>query len=45
MTKLPETVFILDTKKEHIGVTEANKLASRSSQWSTRTVIPTSSST
>jgi small subunit ribosomal protein S2 len=26
MTKLPETVFILDTKKEHIGVTEANKL-------------------
>jgi small subunit ribosomal protein S2 len=26
MTKLPETVFILDTKKEHIAVTEANKL-------------------
>jgi small subunit ribosomal protein S2 len=26
MTKLPEAVFILDTKKEHIGVTEANKL-------------------
>ncbi|MFL6204145.1 MAG: 30S ribosomal protein S2, partial [Acidimicrobiales bacterium] len=26
MTKLPDTVFILDTKKEHIGVTEANKL-------------------
>ncbi|HEX4819260.1 MAG TPA: 30S ribosomal protein S2, partial [Acidimicrobiales bacterium] len=26
MTKLPQAVFILDTKKEHIGVTEANKL-------------------
>jgi small subunit ribosomal protein S2 len=26
MEKLPEAVFILDTKKEHIGVTEANKL-------------------
>ena len=26
MTKLPDAVFILDTKKEHIGVTEANKL-------------------
>src|SRR4029077_10537843 len=26
MTRLPEAVFILDTKKEHIGVTEANKL-------------------
>jgi small subunit ribosomal protein S2 len=26
MKKLPEAVFILDTKKEHIGVTEANKL-------------------
>jgi small subunit ribosomal protein S2 len=26
MTKLPEAVFILDTKKEHIAVTEANKL-------------------
>src|SRR2546423_3763789 len=26
MTKSPEAVFILDTKKEHIGVTEANKL-------------------
>src|SRR5579859_6349513 len=26
MTKLPEAVFIIDTKKEHIGVTEANKL-------------------
>jgi small subunit ribosomal protein S2 len=26
MTKLPSAVFILDTKKEHIGVTEANKL-------------------
>src|SRR5437764_2267082 len=26
MTKVPEAVFILDTKKEHIGVTEANKL-------------------
>src|SRR5947209_19080246 len=25
MTKLPQAVFILDTKKEHIGVTEANK--------------------
>ena len=26
MGKLPEAVFIIDTKKEHIGVTEANKL-------------------
>jgi small subunit ribosomal protein S2 len=26
MEKLPQAVFILDTKKEHIGVTEANKL-------------------
>ena len=26
MEKLPDAVFILDTKKEHIGVTEANKL-------------------
>jgi small subunit ribosomal protein S2 len=26
MEKLPEAVFILDTKKEHIAVTEANKL-------------------
>jgi small subunit ribosomal protein S2 len=26
MAKLPEAVFIIDTKKEHIAVTEANKL-------------------
>jgi small subunit ribosomal protein S2 len=26
MQKLPEAVFIIDTKKEHIAVTEANKL-------------------
>ncbi len=26
MTKLPDTIFIIDTKKEHIAVTEANKL-------------------
>jgi small subunit ribosomal protein S2 len=26
MTKLPEAVFVLDTKKEHIGVVEARKL-------------------
>src|SRR5688500_13378035 len=26
MDRLPDAVFILDTKKEHIGVTEANKL-------------------
>ena len=26
MTKLPEAVFVVDTKKEHIGVIEANKL-------------------
>ncbi|HUP85870.1 MAG TPA: 30S ribosomal protein S2, partial [Acidimicrobiales bacterium] len=26
MGKLPDAVFIIDTKKEHIGVTEANKL-------------------
>jgi small subunit ribosomal protein S2 len=26
MEKLPDVVFILDTKKEHIAVTEANKL-------------------
>jgi small subunit ribosomal protein S2 len=26
MGKLPEAVFVLDTKKEHIGVLEANKL-------------------
>ena len=26
MTRLPDAVFVLDTKKEHIAVTEANKL-------------------
>src|SRR3954468_14051196 len=26
MEKLPNAVFVVDTKKEHIGVTEANKL-------------------
>src|SRR4029079_5758063 len=26
MTKLPDAVFIIDTKKEHIAVVEANKL-------------------
>jgi small subunit ribosomal protein S2 len=26
MSRLPDAVFIIDTKKEHIGVTEANKL-------------------
>jgi small subunit ribosomal protein S2 len=26
MNRLPDAVFIIDTKKEHIGVTEANKL-------------------
>ena len=26
MGKLPDAVFVIDTKKEHIGVTEANKL-------------------
>ncbi|MFZ9398601.1 MAG: 30S ribosomal protein S2, partial [Ilumatobacteraceae bacterium] len=26
MTRRPDAVFVLDTKKEHIGVTEANKL-------------------
>ena len=26
MTKRPDAIFVLDTKKEHIGVTEANKL-------------------
>jgi small subunit ribosomal protein S2 len=26
MDRLPDAVFVLDTKKEHIGVTEANKL-------------------
>ncbi len=26
MTKLPDAVFVIDTKKEHIAVTEANKL-------------------
>jgi small subunit ribosomal protein S2 len=26
MTRLPDAVFIIDTKKEHIAVTEANKL-------------------
>ncbi|MBW3547314.1 MAG: 30S ribosomal protein S2 [Actinobacteria bacterium] len=26
MAKLPDAVFVIDTKKEHIGVTEANKL-------------------
>jgi small subunit ribosomal protein S2 len=26
MTQRPDAVFVLDTKKEHIGVTEANKL-------------------
>src|SRR6516165_8101865 len=27
MTRLPDAVFIIDTKKEHIAVTEANKLS------------------
>ena len=26
MTRLPEAIFVIDTKKEHIAVTEANKL-------------------
>src|SRR5947207_11637201 len=26
MSKLPEAIFVIDTKKEHIAVTEANKL-------------------
>jgi small subunit ribosomal protein S2 len=26
MTGLPDAIFVIDTKKEHIGVTEANKL-------------------
>jgi small subunit ribosomal protein S2 len=26
MERLPQAIFVLDTKKEHIGVTEANKL-------------------
>ena len=26
MTRLPDAIFIIDTKKEHIAVTEANKL-------------------
>jgi small subunit ribosomal protein S2 len=26
MTKAPDAIFVLDTKKEHIAVTEANKL-------------------
>jgi len=26
MTRLPEAVFVIDTKKEHLAVTEANKL-------------------
>src|ERR671914_2155649 len=26
MTALPDAVFVIDTKKEHISVTEANKL-------------------
>src|SRR5215472_8069554 len=26
MSRLPEAVFVIDTKKEHIAVTEANKL-------------------
>jgi small subunit ribosomal protein S2 len=27
MTRLPEAIFVIDTKKEHIAVTEANKLS------------------
>ena len=45
MNKRPDAVFVLDTKKEHIAVTEANKLGSRSSPSSTPTSTPTSSST
>src|SRR3954471_15400936 len=26
MTRLPDAIFVIDTKKEHIAVTEANKL-------------------
>src|SRR6202171_1579736 len=26
MTRLPDAVFVIDTKKEHLAVTEANKL-------------------
>ena len=45
MTKLPDEVFVLDTKKEHIAVTEANKLKIPSSPSSTPTSTPTWSST
>ncbi|MGH9266793.1 MAG: 30S ribosomal protein S2, partial [Acidimicrobiales bacterium] len=27
MTRVPDAIFVIDTKKEHIGVTEANKLS------------------
>ena len=45
LEKLPAAVFIIDTKKEHIAVTEANRLKSPSSRSSTPTAIPTSSTT
>jgi ribosomal protein S2 len=45
MTRVPSAVWIVDTKKEHIAVGEARKLASRSSRSWTPTATPTRSTT
>jgi len=44
MTRRPDAVFVLDTMKEHIAVTEANKLGIPVVASSTRTSTPMSSS-
>ncbi len=45
LEKLPNAVFVIDTKKEHIAVTEARKLGCPLSLWWTPTATPTSSPT
>jgi small subunit ribosomal protein S2 len=42
LTKLPDAIFVIDTKKEHIAVTEANRLSLPIiAAWWTPTAIPT----
>ena len=45
MTRRPDAVFVLDTKKEHLASPRPTSWASRWWPWSTRTATPTSSST
>ena len=41
LERLPDAIFVIDTKKEHIAVNEARNSASRSSRSWTRTAIRT----